>query len=91
MTSNALHSDNFGSRLANLVAKSVVNLGDHPHHHTGCLLCLLIVRSGINRYNAFLIRRRAGHLDVAMIAAHTKSHVEPLHHLDNLLPRPVFR
>ena len=91
MASDALHSHNFGCSLAELVAERLIDLANHPHHHAGRLLRLLIVGRRINRYDAFLVRWRADHLDVTVIATDAEGHIECLHHLDNLLPRPVFR
>src|SRR2546429_6311384 len=91
VASDALYSYDFGRWFTDLVAQSFVDLADHPHHHASGLLRLFIVRRGIDWYYTFLIRRRASHFDVAVIAPLTKRHVEALHHLNDLLPRPLLR
>jgi hypothetical protein len=91
MARGALHLYDIGCRFSDLASERVIDVGDHFHHHARRLLLLLLVGSCIQRHLPIRTRLSACLFGMAIVAAHAKAHRELLHHLDDLLARPIFR
>jgi hypothetical protein len=83
------HTVRSRSRLSKLCIQLGIDLTGHPHHDASSLLSLLLVRSSTQWDLTNWTRRCTSDFDVALIAHHTERHVECLHNLNDLLPRPA--